>query len=368
MIVTETDISHYAPGFTISINGKEFSADVSKTILSLTITQEINKTNNFSFEVQDEFRYDFQDKSRPGPFKWLGHDIFKYGNNVSIEIGYLSNMHKAVDGKIQSISANFSGNTAPTFKVEGSDSAYEFLTKKSDSEVFRDKKDSEIVKQIAQMENANLEAVVDKTDKVFPAKTKKGGESYIKFLTDMAKSNPDYEFSLSGRKLFFVKAKKEKGSILTLKWGKELINFRSNLDISQAITGVTVRGWDRTGKKRIETSVKAGEETKQEGGKQLASEVAREIYGDVVEVITETPVSSVDEARNIAKSRIEEASKNFINGSAETIGIPELRPGVCVAIEGLGKWFSGKYYLEKVTHIIDKNGYRTKFDGKRNAV
>ena len=368
MVVSKTDISHYAPTFIISINGKKFSADVAKTILSLTVDQELNKVNNFRFEVQDEFTPNSQDNSNIGPFKWLGHDIFKYGNNVSIEIGYLYNMHKAVEGKIQNISANFSGGAAPTFTVEGSDSSYEFLTKRSESKVFKDKKDSDIVKEIAQMEGANLESMVDDTEEVFCRKTKKGGKSYIDFLKEITESNPDYEFSLSGRKLLFVKAKKDKDPLLTLNWGKELINFRSDLDTSRALTEVKVRGWNRTKKKLIEVSAKVGEETKQENQKQLSSEIAREIYGEVVEVVTETPVSSANEAKKIAKSKLEKASNNLVKGSAETIGIPELSPAACVNIEGLGNWFSGKYYVEKVTHVIDSNGYRTKFEGHRNSL
>ena len=359
MSTTAADISYYAPEFIIEINSREIFAEISKTILSVNIDQELNKTNNFRFEVQDEFK--------GGCFQWLGHDLFKYGNNVSIQMGYVHNMHTMTEGKIQNISANFSKGTAPTFTVEGSDSAYKFLMEKSEAKVFIKKKDSEIAREIAQMEKAHLEAVVDETKIVFPSKTKQGGKSYFEFIKDMAKSN-GFEFSLSGRKLYFVKPKKEKDAILTLKWGEELINFRPALNTAQAITEVVVRSWDRTGKKHIEVKVKSGEETKQEKGKQLASQIAREIYGDVVKVITDRPVSSVKEAREVAKSELKKASADFIKASAETIGIPELKPAVFINIEGLGDWFSGKYYIEKVTHRIDNNGYRTNFEASRNSI
>lgn len=358
MGITAADISYYAPEFTIEINSQELYAEVSKTILSVSIEQELNKTNNFRFDVEDEFK--------AGNFRWLGHDLFKFGNEVVIHLGYVRNMYKLLEGKIQNISANFSSGIAPTFTVEGSDSAYDFLMEKSEPKVFREnKKHSDIAREIAQM--ANLEAVVDETEAVFPSKTKKGGKSYFEFLKDMAASNA-FEFYLSGRKLFFVEPQIDKEAILTLKWGEELINFRPTLNTAQAITEVVVRSWDRAGKKRIEARVKAGEETKQENGKELASQVARKIYGDVVKVITDRPVRSVSEARKVAKAELEKASDNFIKGSAETIGIPELKPAVCIKLEGLGDWFSGKYYIEKVTHRIDNGGYRTNFEARRNSV
>lgn len=358
MGLTAVDISYYAPEFTIEINGRETSAEVSKTILNISIQQELNKTNNFRFDVQDEFR--------GGRFQWLGHDLFKFGNNVSISMGYVHNMHKMLEGKIQNISANFSQGIAPAFTVEGSDSAYEFLMERSEPMVFREKRDSDIARQVAQM--AHMEAIVDNTTQVFPTKTKRGGINYFAFLRDIATSNEGYEFYLSERKLFFVKAKKEKEALLTLWWGKDLIGFRPTLDTTQVVSAVTVRSWDRNGRRSIEGSARAGEETRQEQGRRLASQIVREIYGDVVKVITDRPVSSVDEARREARAELERASDNFIRASAETIGIPELKPAVCVKIEGLGDWFSGKYYVETVTHRIDNSGYHTNFEARRNSL
>lgn len=359
MGITRADISYYAPQFTIEINGSEIAADVSNFILSLTVEQELNKTNNFRFEVQDEFK--------GGRFQLLGQEPFKFGNNVTIHMGYVHNVRKMIEGKIQNISANFSQGTAPTFTVEGADSAYEFLMEKSEPKIFKKKKASDIVEEITQMDKAHFEAVVDETEDVLPIITKKGGKSYFEFIKDMAKSN-GFEFYVSGRKLFFVKETKETESILTLRWGKELINFNPTLSTAKAITEVVVRSWDRNGKKCIEARARAGDETKQEEGKQLGSRIAKEIFGDVVKVITDRPVSSIKEAQKEAKSELEKASNDFIKGKAEIIGIPEIKPAMYITIEGVGDWFSGKYYLEKVIHRLDNQGYRTTFEARRNSL
>ena len=95
MSLRTADISYYAPEFIIEINSREIFAEISKTILSVNIDQELNKTNNFRFEVQDEFK--------GGRFQWLGHDLFKYGNNLSIQMGYVHNMHTMTEGKIHII-------------------------------------------------------------------------------------------------------------------------------------------------------------------------------------------------------------------------------------------------------------------------
>jgi phage protein D len=44
-----------------------------------------------------------------------------------------------------------------------------------------------------------------------------------------------------------------------------------------------------------------------------------------------------------------------------------LRPGVLVAVRGLGRLFNGLYLLTRVTHRIDDNGYVQQFEAQRNA-
>jgi phage protein D len=354
------DVSRYAPGFNVVINGEELEAEVSKIISNLTIEQEINKCNNFRFTVQDELK--------GGKFKWLGHDLFKFGNEILIKMGYSNNKRKMLEGKIQKISANFFQGLAPTFTVEGMDSAYKFLMEKSDSETFREKKNSDIVKVIA--EEAHLKPKIDDTEQVYPIKRKKGGETYFEFIGRLAKESNNFEFYISDGKLFFIKPKteKEEDPVLTLRWAHELISFQPTLNTSEPFTEVIVRSWDRTGKKTIEASAKAGEEEKQESGKKTSSQIAREIYGDVVKVITEKPVRSVEEAKEVALAELKEASDNFMKGQGETIGVPEITPGALIEIEGLGEWFSGTYYVEKTTHTIDSSGYRTSFNVRRNTI
>ena len=365
----EINVQYYAPRFKIKINGSEHEAEIAQTVLNLTIEQEINKTNSFSFEVQDDFLHtDGEGGALRGQFQWLGHDIFKYGNDVSIAMGYLNNLVTLLEGKIQKISAKFFEGGTPSFTVEGADSAYEFLTLPSETTVFTKKKHSEMVKEIAGKAKPSLRALVDDTTDIIPRQVKKGGQNYIDFLKDLAKANKGFEFQLSGRELIFQKAKKDQEAKFTLTWGKSLINFQPTLNTTQAITEVVVRAWDKSGKKKIEGRAKIGDEEKQEPGKTLASQVAKDIYGDVVKVVTDKPVRNEAEAKKEAKSILEKAGDGFVTGQGETLGIPDLCPGICISLDGLGEWFSGKYYVDKVTHKFDQNGYRSNFKARRNAI
>lgn len=357
MAVSIAGISQYAPRFLIKINNAEIAAEVSHSIKSVLIEQELNTTNSFRFEVQDEFR--------GHGFKWLEHGLFKFGNAVSIAMGYTGNLVKMVEGKIQDISAVFVQSIAPSFTVEGADSSYVFLTTPSKAVTFTKKTDSQIVTEIAR--EAQMEADVDDTTQVHPTKTKNAGESFFNFLQNLAADN-GFGLTLAGRKLHFKAPQKGADPVLGLTWGKDLISFHPRLNTSQALSEVVVRSRDRTNKQTIEARVRAGEERQQETDRRLASNVVREIHGDVVKVITNRPVRSVEQAREKALAELERASDTFITGTAEVIGIPQLQPGMCLAIGGLGTWFSGKYYIQRVTHRIDASGYRSSLEVKRNAL
>ena len=356
MSISRSNVSNYAPGFKIAINGSEIDPVAAHSILSLKVEQELNKTNAFSFEIQDEFR--------AGKFTWLEADIFRVANPVSIAVGYTNNLVEVLEGKIKNINASFHTGCLPTFTVEGSDNAYDFLTAPGDTEVFQEKRDSDIVKKIVE-KVPGLTAEVDPTDPVTAVKTKQGGKSYLEFLRRIADEN-HYEFFLAGRRLYFKKDK-HKDSVATLSWGEDLIRFEPQLNTSSAVTEVIVRGWDSARKKQIEGRATAGAEDTHEKGKRTASQIAKQSFGDVVEVITDHPVRSVDEAKQIALSKLNRVSNKLIQATVDTIGIPELTPGTCIDIDGFGRLFSGKYYIVKATHSIGGEGYRTSLTVQRNA-
>jgi uncharacterized protein involved in type VI secretion and phage assembly len=73
-------------------------------------------------------------------------------------------------------------------------------------------------------------------------------------------------------------------------------------------------------------------------------------------------VNSFPDALSFAKAILTEILEGLFEGNGSCIGIPELRAGDMIDIAGVGKRFSGKYRLRKVTHTIDSGGYRTSFE------
>ena len=78
--------------------------------------------------------------------------------------------------------------------------------------------------------------------------------------------------------------------------------------------------------------------------------------------MVDQPVTSAEEARDLAISLLRERAYKFITGNGQVIGLPDLRPGTNVELKGLGKRFSGDYHVLKVEHSLGNTGFQTKFE------
>ena len=78
--------------------------------------------------------------------------------------------------------------------------------------------------------------------------------------------------------------------------------------------------------------------------------------------MVDSPVTSAQEASELAISLLRERAYEFITGSGQVIGVPELRPGYNVRLSGLGQRFTVDYYVKKVEHTLGSSGYTTNFE------
>ena len=344
------------PGFRIEINERELPHEALGVIIGVEITQKLNRANDFRFTVRDA--------PTEGRYRWIDSDLFSLGNEVRIYLGYSGESLEVVRGRMQGLLPEYTVDGL-VFAVEGSDDGYELLMVESEAKVFRRKADSDIVTEVAR--TAGLRPMVDPTEPVHAARTKPAGTSYFRFLGGLASQN-GFEFRLSGRELVFGKPTREARAELTLEWEREILEFHASVSTRRTVTDVVVRGWDRSAKREIVAHAATGQEWVQEQGRRAASEMTRELYGDVVRVISNRPVSSAEEAARVARAELSHASDTFIRGEAEVVGNPWIRCGSCLELLGLGSRFSGKYYVQQVTHRIGPTGYSTLVDVRRNSL
>lgn len=353
-------LNFYAPRFEVEIENQRLTANIAKAIIDVTVEEKIDEGASFRLTVHDEFDMTTQE------FKWLDHELFNVGNKVTIKMGYGGDLSTMVMGTITGIEPSFFSGEIPTITINGQDLSFDYLKRSTPERTFVDRSYSDIARTIAS--EAGLLLVADETGRYEPFIRKNSDKTYYRFLKDIA-DRAGFTIYVDRKTLYFIKPKDDKKEILKLELGKDIVSFRPSMNTSRLVSEVEVRGHNPGDPNTpLVGRARAGSERNQESGRRTGSQVVEERHGTQRRVITDVLVNSVEHANAIALSELNKSNDTFIVGDGECIGIPQIRPGVTIRLDKMGKRFSGKYYVKGTTHTMNNNGYRTRFVVKRNAL
>lgn len=381
--------SFYVPGFEIRIKDTKLPPDVVRDVMQVTYKDNVNEIDSFEFTVNnwDATARDFKYAGIEGRLaesdpraKFLG--IFDPVKEVEVWMGYGGNLRLMITGQITTLEPNFPGSGAPTLSVRGLNALHQLRRKQYTDFWPKDReevRDSDIAKDIGQKTDGKkkrfpLPVRINKTarnteplehhvaqnnqyDIVFLL-TRARRHGYVVVVEEVTKNGK------TEKGLYFgpSEGKKpgERDVTYLLEWGKSLIQFKPTLTTAKQIGSVTVRGWDRLAKKPIEATVKW---TDLKINRDLG-DIAQE-FNQREEIVTDKPVHSQAQAKELATKILKDQLKDMVKGSGATIGLPDLRAGRKIFINGLGDRFSGTYYVTDTTHTINDSGYQTSFNARR---
>jgi len=332
------------PTYQIILDGQDILKKYLTEITSVTFEDTRNGSDRFSFTVNDP------------KLEWLDSKLFEPGKTVEIKMGYLDTLTTMIIGEIISVKPSFPSNSSPEMEISGYDLSYQF-TRLQERNIWQSKRDSEIVQEKVGSDQIKhkLNAHITGTDVVRPEIVQDGETDYA-FIRKLADRN-FYEFFVQKTDLHFRPPKKTEDP-MTLEYRKSLMSFSPELNIANQVSEVSVRGWDPNSKQEIVG--KAGGTISQNG--KTGGGIMKELYGKVEQEVTDCPVYSQSEADALARSTFKKLSVGAVRGSAESIGMPEIRAGDTILLKGLGKKFSQEYFVESTTHSISSSGYTTTFN------
>ncbi|MGE0825098.1 MAG: phage late control D family protein [Candidatus Binatia bacterium] len=348
----------YAPTFVIKINGVNLLSGAFLEIASVQVDNTLDGADRFTFTVNSTFNVENRE------FSHL-QDLFAFGNPVEISFGYLdaSSLTFVHRGIITSVQTSFPPAGLPQIVVSGYDLSYP-MTKGQRSRNWDKKKDSEIASEVAR--EYGLTALVQDSQVVHP-KVEQNQQNDFQFLKQLAERN-GYEVYTFDRNLFFRPPANTDAAVVTLEWGKGLVSFSPEINISEQVSAVEVRGWDVVNKKEIVGKAGKGDELGRDAGRRSGAEFIKTICRDRGELKLRFPVYSQQEADKKAEAILKARSELFVKGSGESIGLPEIRADRNIELLGLGKLFSKTYYIEQSTHTISTSGYKTTFKVKDTTI
>jgi len=364
--------SYYAPNYRVEVDGRELDPAAKGDVLDVKVVLDIENIAGFEISLNN---WDDQSLS----FKYSDTRRLDLGRRVHIQMGYADRLVSLVRGMITSMSPRFPESGSPIINIAGHDLLYCLKDRKpteGDKRQFQNMFDWQIAQEIAQRNG--LESVVTQEGPLHDLVVQKNQDDAI-FLMERAKridfdvfvqTDPD-----TGRdRLHFVKPTDGRDASpirsYEFEWGKNLIEFNPELTLSGQVSTVRVRGWNPRTKEPIEASASVadlpGGASEGANGPAVVSRSIGSGRGRE-EAVVDSPVTSEEEAKALAISLLREKAYEFITGSGRVIGLPDLQPGTNVLLKGLGRRFSGRYYVKKVDHSLGANGYVTQFDVRKFA-
>jgi phage protein D len=365
-------VDYYAPDYKIEIEGRALDSETKGDVLEIKVTMDLENLTGFDLTINNWDDRKFDDHKFG--FKYSDTDTFDVGNRIHVQMGYADRLLSMARGVITSMSPRFSESGPPTLGVSGQDSLVKLRDRKpgpNDVKSFAKKADWEIAQIVAARNQLKFKATQEGgTHEVVIQKD----QDEAMFLKERA-ARIDFDCYIqidpeTGEEtLFFVKPTDGRDArrtrVYVFEWGKSLINFNPQLTIAEQVGTVTVRGWDPRSKKPITYTAGPQDLPRSSGGGMSGPQAAQERLNGKGDIVVDQPVTSAQEARDLAISLLRERAYTYITGSGQVIGLPDLRPGDNVELQGLGKRFNGTYYVLKVEHALGGSGYQTRFDVRK---
>jgi phage protein D len=358
--------------------------EVTADVISIAFTDSVDRFDSCRLTVNNWdaalARYRHEPPAPPGTRPFLP------GHKVKLAMGYRDrpdDIREMFQGEITGVAGTYEDG-APTLAVTLLDRLHT-LRRRQHTQTWTDKKDSDIAREIGDARPSVRRPGIgihietpnsgDERPEEFVSMN---GEYDIVFLLNRARRH-GYDLVLerdaSGSpQLRFGRPARE--VTYRLEWGKSLISFMPKLDTTNVPAAVKFRGWNRRTDEAIDKEV-----TWQQVVDSADRERVQALSGAFHQRPTShtRPVHTPDEAEWRARQTMDRALRNMVTASCETVGLPDLRAGRKVEITGLEQrvgaqapgspWslFEGTYFITSSTHTMGAEGYRTRFEARREG-
>lgn len=358
----------YVPAFQVKRLGQQqwLPAKIVHDITGVTYTDELEQIDSFTLTVNN---WD-ADKLR---FKYSDGAEFLPGVELELCMGYLGQdpLRRMITGSITSAQPSFPASGQPILTVTGQNRLQKLLQRDKRSVAYENMTDS----QIARMIGARLDITV-RTDPDAEA-----GEERYRYL--LQKDRPSILFLLERarrigydldvgedeeRFLFFGPSVDVRRVTYQLTYGRSLTEFEPNLDTTDQVGELTLRSWDNVNKELIEHTARRSDLQTRGVGDAGGQQQIERSFSHTKETITCWPVQTPQEAQIVATETLERNAKDMLTARGATVGLPDLRAGTVIHVDGVGMRYSGRYFVTSTTHTIGDGGYTTRFACRREEL
>ncbi len=343
------------PAFAVTVNGTALPVGDKVSVSSIRVDEDATLPGMFTLELAGG--------KGDNDTAWIDGDLFTIGGTVEIKLGYGDSLETVIVAEITGLEPVFKRDAMPRLTVRGYDRRHR-LQRGKKTRSFVQQKDSDIASTIAAEAGLTAEAT---DSEVVHEYLLQANQTDMEFLQERARLIR-YELVVQDKTLYFRPVQNDQGEVLTITPEDDLLDFYPRLSTLGQVTELKVRGWSPKDKKEIEGKAAAGDEVSTMGGQDTGAAIAESAFGAAPVLISSTPVLTQAEADKLARASFNRAILGLISGDGLCRGRTDLRPGIVIKIDGIGKRFSGQYYVRATSHLyMPSDAYQTQFVVWRNA-
>ncbi|APR88480.1 VgrG protein [Minicystis rosea] len=345
------------PDVKVTIGGTVLPPDAQRALLDVGVQDDVDAASMFTLRFlcwdAEKLNLMWSDDRRYA-------DRFALGTEVAIELGYKGKLAEVMVGEITGVDIDVEGQR-PTMTVRGYDGSHR-MSRATRTRSFADLTDAGIAAEIARDYGLTAEGTSD----VKHPYVMQYNQTDLEFLRQRADLIA-YEVMVQQKTLRFRPRSRPGPPAFSLSMSTDILGLHLRLTARDLVDKTEARGWDQKEKKAIVGRASAAQDDAMGGGT-VGAESARAAFSSATAVMVNVPVSTQAEADQIARAALAEQDRGFLTGEGICYGRADLVAGITVDITNFGR-FGGPYEVVSTEHTYaPKQGYRTRFTVRRNAV
>lgn len=326
--------------FKVKIEGTELPGTFQ--VFSIVVKKEVNRIPRATVS--------FIDGSVAGQEFELSNDTkLEPGKAIEIMAGYDANDQSIFKGIIVKHSVKIRRGTAFTL-IECKDKAVKMTTERK-TEQYEKQKDSDIIKKLTG--NSSVSGTVDATTFKHP--------KVIQF------DSTDWDFAVMRAELnsmvvlandnkVNVKKPETASPVLTLAYGKDIIEFEADIDASTQYSSVAAKAYSIE-KKAVEES--SGSASVSEAGNLSSSKLAGTSASTGNFTLFHSAHLTPTELKDWSSAKLMKSKMAKLRGRVTCFGFAGITTGDTIEVQGVSQRFNGKLYVSGVAHQISEGNWTT---------
>lgn len=340
------------PGVLVDIDGEQLSSsDERTTLTSVEVDLALDRPGRVIVETNDLGADDVE---------WMDSSAVQEGRPIEVRLGFGAALQPVFTGDVLGLEFAAEDDSDAAVTICGYDRLHR-LARARRTAAFVDKKDSQIAADIAKLHD--LKGVVTDSKVVHPYVMQRQ-QTDLAFLRERAR-RIGYVLQADGDRLIFAPRALDDAAVVAAKFGDLLLELRVTTSLMGQVGAAEALGWDPDEQKAIAKRATALRSPMR--GKHTGTALADSLYRAEVTAVTGSTIVDDAHAEQVAAAELEAIGLRHVTCSGRLLGSPELRPGTILAVEATSKRVSGDYFITRVTHTWDPEGFYTRFEGRRTA-